>query len=100
MGLAEDVSEFEELEFFQIKLEETRERHAKYGDSIYLLEPQLKEGEGGLRDLHTALWLAKVKYKIHSVEELVQRAIITAPAVVCSSRAAPASSTAAATPLQ
>ncbi len=64
--------------FFQAKLEESRERHAKYGDSIYLLEPQLKEGEGGLRDLHTALWLAKAQYKVHSLEELVQRAIITA----------------------
>ena len=64
--------------FFEAKLAESRERHAKYGDSIYLLEPQLKEGEGGLRDLHTALWLAKVKYKVHSVEELVQRAIVTA----------------------
>ncbi len=77
--LTADVLNRNQHKFFQIKLEETRERHAKYGDSIYLLEPQLKEGEGGLRDLHTALWLAKVKYKIHSVEELVQRAIITAP---------------------
>ena len=77
--LVADVLNRNQHKFFQIKLEETRERHAKYGDSIYLLEPQLKEGEGGLRDLHTALWLAKVKYKIHSVEELVQRAIITAP---------------------
>ena len=50
---------------------------ATYGDSIYLLEPQLKEGEGGLRDLHTALWLAKVKYKVHSLDELVQKAIIS-----------------------
>jgi [protein-PII] uridylyltransferase len=77
--LVTDVLNKNQQKFFQAKLEETRERHAKYGDSIYLLEPQLKEGEGGLRDLHTALWLAKVKYKIHSVEELVQRAIITAP---------------------
>jgi [protein-PII] uridylyltransferase len=77
--LVSDVLNRNQQKFFQAKLEETRERHAKYGDSIYLLEPQLKEGEGGLRDLHTALWLAKVKYKIHSVEELVQRAIITAP---------------------
>ena len=53
--------------FFKAKLEESRERHRHYGDSIYLLEPQLKEGEGGLRDLHTALWLAKVKYKVHSL---------------------------------
>ncbi len=63
--------------FFKAKLEESRERHAKYGDSIYLLEPQIKDGEGGLRDLHTALWLAKVKYKVHSLEELVQKAVIT-----------------------
>jgi [protein-PII] uridylyltransferase len=63
--------------FFKTKLEESRERHQKYGDSIYLLEPHIKEGEGGLRDLHTALWLAKVKYKVHSLEELVQKAIIT-----------------------
>ena len=65
--------------FFKAKLEESRERHQKYGDSIYLLEPHIKEGEGGLRDLHTALWLAKVKYKVHSVEELVQKAVITEP---------------------
>jgi [protein-PII] uridylyltransferase len=63
--------------FFKAKLEESRERHQKYGDSIYLLEPHLKEGEGGLRDLHTALWLAKVKYKVHTLEELVQKAIIS-----------------------
>ena len=63
--------------FFATKLEESRKRHAQYGDSIYLLEPQIKEGEGGLRDLHTAMWLAKVKYKVHSLEELVQKAVIT-----------------------
>jgi [protein-PII] uridylyltransferase len=76
--LVSDVLNRNQHKFFQAELQETRERHAKYGDSIFLLEPQLKEGEGGLRDLHTALWLAKVKYKIRSLEELVQRAIITA----------------------
>lgn len=75
--LTAEVLNRNQQKFFQAKLEESRERHARYGDSVYLLEPQLKDGEGGLRDLHTALWLAKVKYKIHSIEELVQRAIIT-----------------------
>jgi [protein-PII] uridylyltransferase len=65
--------------FFKAKLDESRQRHAQYGDSIYLLEPQIKEGEGGLRDLHTAMWLAKVKYKVHALEELVQKAVITEP---------------------
>ena len=75
--LTEEVLNKNQQKFFQAKLAESRERHARYGDSLYLLEPQIKEGEGGLRDLHTALWLAKVKYKINSLEELVHKAIIT-----------------------
>jgi [protein-PII] uridylyltransferase len=35
-------------------------RHTKFGDSAYLLEPNLKEGQGGLRDYHTMLWIAHV----------------------------------------
>ena len=77
--LVSEVLNRNQDQFFKSKLEESRERHQKYGDSIYLLEPQLKEGEGGMRDLHTAVWLAKVKYKVHSVEELVQKAVITEP---------------------
>jgi [protein-PII] uridylyltransferase len=63
--------------FFKEKLAESRERHARYGDSVYLLEPHLKEGEGGLRDLHTALWMAKVKFKTNKLGELVQKSVIT-----------------------
>src|SRR5438552_584600 len=57
--------------FFKEKLAENTERHARAGDSVYLLQPQLKEGQGGLRDLHTALWMAKVKFKVRSFRELV-----------------------------
>jgi len=63
--------------FFKEKLAENEDRHRRYGDSVYLLEPQLKEGEGGLRDLHTAMWMAKVKFKTNSVPELVQKSVIT-----------------------
>jgi [protein-PII] uridylyltransferase len=76
-ALVDEVLNRNQQKFFKAKLKESRERHERYGDSIYLLEPQIKEGEGGLRDIHTALWLAKVKYKVHSLEELVQRAVIT-----------------------
>ncbi len=76
-ALIDEVLNRNQQQFFQAKLEESRDRHRHYGDSIYLLEPQIKEGEGGLRDLHTALWLAKVKYKVHSLPELVQKAIIS-----------------------
>ena len=47
--------------FIKDKIEETRQRHAKYGGSVYILEPNVKEGEGGLRDLHTAMWVLKAK---------------------------------------
>ncbi|HUE38033.1 MAG TPA: [protein-PII] uridylyltransferase [Candidatus Binatia bacterium] len=52
------------------------ERHGQYGSSVYLLEPHIKEGEGGLRDLHTALWMARVKFKVRSLREIVQKGVV------------------------
>lgn len=48
--------------FINEKIEETRQRHARYGGSVYILEPNVKEGEGGLRDLHTAVWALKARH--------------------------------------
>ena len=67
----EEVWSHSPTAFFKEKLAENTERHARAGDSVYLLQPQLKEGQGGLRDLHTALWMAKVKFKVRSFRELV-----------------------------
>jgi [protein-PII] uridylyltransferase len=63
--------------FYKEKMEENVERHARYGDSVYLLEPEIKEGEGGLRDLHTAMWMAKVRFKTNKLDELVLKGVIT-----------------------
>ncbi len=63
--------------FYREKLAESRERHARYGNSVFLLEPHVKEGQGGLRDIHTAMWLAKVKYKVKSLRELVHKGVIS-----------------------
>src|SRR5262249_22470360 len=68
--------------FFKEKLAESSERHARAGDSVYLLQPQLKEGLGGLRDLHTALWMAKVKFKVRNFRELVTLGVMGEPSVV------------------
>ncbi len=51
-------------EFVRDKLREMEKRHLDSGESLYLLEPHLKEGEGGLRDIHTAYWLSKVALKV------------------------------------
>jgi [protein-PII] uridylyltransferase len=63
--------------FFRDKVAESAERHRRYGDSVYLVEPQVKEGDGGLRDLHTAMWLAKVKYVVQDLVELVAKGVLT-----------------------
>ena len=63
--------------FYREKLAESKHRHQAHGNSVYLLEPNLKDGPGGLRDIHTAMWLAKVKFKIKTVRDLVQKAVIT-----------------------
>ncbi len=47
--------------FINDKVEETRQRHHRFGGSVYILEPNVKEGEGGLRDLHTSMWVIKAK---------------------------------------
>jgi [protein-PII] uridylyltransferase len=71
-----DVWGSDSTHFFKEKLAESLERHARFGDSVYLLQPQLKEGQGGLRDLHTALWMAKVKFKVRALGELVTLGVI------------------------
>jgi len=48
----------------------TRSRHAQYGDSAYLLEPNLKEGQGGLRDYHTMLWVARLEVDLRQPRDL------------------------------
>lgn len=63
--------------FIGEKLEELRKRREKYGSSVYILEPNIKEGEGCLRDLHTAMWVAKIKYKVDEPRELVMKGVLS-----------------------
>ncbi|UCF93525.1 MAG: [protein-PII] uridylyltransferase [Desulfobacterales bacterium] len=51
-------------------IESNRKRHLRFGDSTYRLEPNLKEGQGGLRDYHTMLWLARVKSQLKQPRDL------------------------------
>jgi len=63
--------------FIREKVNELETRREKYGSSVYLLEPNIKEGEGGLRDLHTALWIAKIKFKVSEPRELLTKGVLT-----------------------
>src|ERR1700755_1845534 len=60
-------------EFVTAKLAEREERHRRGGQSRYLVEPNVKDGKGGLRDLHTLFWIAKYVYRVHEPAELLDR---------------------------
>ncbi|MDQ4059678.1 MAG: [protein-PII] uridylyltransferase, partial [Pseudomonadota bacterium] len=63
--------------FVAAKLAEREERLRRVGASRYLVEPNVKDGKGGLRDLHTLFWIAKYVYRVHSHDELMQRGVFT-----------------------
>jgi [protein-PII] uridylyltransferase len=65
-------------QFVEQKLAERDARHLRVGDSRYQLEPNVKEGKGGLRDLHTLYWLAKYIYRIDDVSKLVDLKVLSA----------------------
>ncbi|MGH1367799.1 MAG: [protein-PII] uridylyltransferase [Maritimibacter sp.] len=57
-------------EFIEAKLEERDERHRKQGGQRYVVEPNVKEGKGGLRDLQTLFWVAKYMHQVNTIAEL------------------------------
>lgn len=63
--------------FIAQKLDERNERHRKMGDSRYVVEPNVKEGKGGLRDLHTLFWIGKYTYGVVEPAELVGAGLLT-----------------------
>src|SRR5436190_17455326 len=65
-------------QFVEAKLAERDARHIRVGDSRYQLEPNVKEGKGGLRDLHTLFWIAKYIYRIDDVAKLVELGVLSA----------------------
>jgi [protein-PII] uridylyltransferase len=65
-------------EFVTAKLAEREERHRRGGQSRYLVEPNVKDGKGGLRDLHTLFWIAKYVYRVRDTDELVERGVFDA----------------------
>jgi [protein-PII] uridylyltransferase len=62
-------------EFVTAKLAEREERHRRAGQSRYLVEPNVKDGKGGLRDLHTLFWIAKYVYRVQDLEDLVEQGV-------------------------
>jgi [protein-PII] uridylyltransferase len=64
-------------QFVADKLAERDQRHARYGESRYSVEPDIKDGKGGLRDLHTLFWIAKFLFDANSTEELADKGVFS-----------------------
>ena len=65
-------------EFVAAKLAERDARHVRVGDSRYVVEPNVKDGKGGLRDLHTLYWIGKYVHGVERPAELVGAGLLTA----------------------
>jgi [protein-PII] uridylyltransferase len=74
-SLREQLFEGSVGEFIEAKLEERANRHKKQGGQRYMLEPNVKEGKGGLRDLQTLYWIAKYEHGVDRIGDLVDRGI-------------------------
>ena len=72
-----EVAAGTEREFVAQKLAERQERHKKLGDSRYVVEPNIKEGKGTLRDLHALYWIGKYIHKVRDPSELVDVGLLT-----------------------
>jgi len=66
-----------ESEFIEAKLAERADRHARHGGARYVVEPNVKEGKGGLRDLQTLFWIAKYVNHSETPQELVEAGVLT-----------------------
>lgn len=63
--------------FLDRKLEERRREYQKFGETVYLLEPNIKKSKGGLRDLHLLQWAGLVRYQAPTIRELCDRGILS-----------------------
>ena len=74
---AAEVVRGSERQFVTDKLAERNARHKRMGDSRYVVEPNVKDGKGGLRDLQTLYWIGKYIHGVRAARELVDAGLFT-----------------------
>ena len=72
-----DIATGNGQDFVEAKLAERDQRHSRQGESRYLVEPNIKESKGGLRDLQTLYWIGKYLYRVQDAADLVEHGVFT-----------------------
>src|SRR4029078_11021085 len=85
--LRENVYRQDFSEFLATTLAEREQRYRKFGASPYIGEPNVKESAGGLRDMHTAMWLGDAKFGTRTLRELADKRLITPREQACADAA-------------
>ena len=76
VAIHKHITKKKPLSFVEVKLDERDSRHRRYGDTRYVVEPNIKNGKGGLRDLHTLFWIAKYACRADSIVDVVQQGLL------------------------
>ena len=71
-----EIGKQKPLVFVEEKLAERDVRHKRFGDTRYVVEPNVKDGKGGLRDLHSLFWIAKYAYRATSIFDIVKQGVL------------------------
>ncbi len=76
--LKKNLFQSTKTDFIEAKLDERSERHRKQGGKRYVVEPNVKEGKGGLRDLQSLYWIGKYIHGVQDASELVKHKVFSA----------------------
>jgi len=71
-----EIAKNKPLVFVEEKLAERDLRHKRFGDTRYVVEPNVKDGKGGLRDLHSLFWIAKYAYRADSIMDVLAQGVL------------------------
>ena len=75
-AMRKEIGKNKPLTFVEEKLAERDLRHKRFGDTRYVVEPNVKDGKGGLRDLHSLFWIAKYAYRADSIMDLLAQGVL------------------------